>query len=84
MLAACALSYTAGMGVDYVRLEREWTRFTAGMAAVPTGATLLPLVFRSKEVSDNTRNLLHPWGFYVMEKQTSAPLLFAHSREASP
>jgi hypothetical protein len=29
--------------------------------------------------SDNTRSLLHDWGYYVTEKHTSAPLLFAHS-----
>jgi hypothetical protein len=80
VLAVCAATYTVGMGVDYVRLTREWARFTAGMSAVPEGSRLLPLVFRSKEVSENTRSLLHGWGFYVTQKHTSAPLLFAHSR----
>jgi hypothetical protein len=80
VLGACALSYSVGMGVDYVRLERDWGRFTAGMGAVPEGANLLPLIFRSKGTSENTRSMLHAWGFYVMEKHTSAPLLFAHSR----
>jgi hypothetical protein len=79
-LTLCALIYTAGMGVDYVRLDREWSRFTAGIGVMPEGAKLLPLIFRSKEVSENTRSLLHAWGFYVTQKQTSAPLLFAHSR----
>jgi hypothetical protein len=79
-LGACGLSYTVGMGVDYVRLERDWARFTAGMGAVPEGAKLLPLIFRSKATSENTRSMLHAWAFYVMEKHTSAPLLFAHSR----
>jgi hypothetical protein len=80
VLGACALSYTAGMGADYVRLRRDWARFTAGIGAVPEGARLLPLIFRSKGASENTRPLLHAWGFYVTEKLTSAPLLFAHSR----
>ncbi|MBV9948902.1 MAG: hypothetical protein JOZ69_18785 [Myxococcales bacterium] len=80
ILAACTLVSSAGMGVDYVRLDRERAEFTAGMDAVPAGSRLLPLVFRSKVTSDNTRNLLHAWGFYVLEKHTSAPLLFAHSR----
>ncbi|HEX4446994.1 MAG TPA: hypothetical protein VH044_09665 [Polyangiaceae bacterium] len=80
VLGACALSCSLGMGVDYVRLRAEWTRFTAGMSSVPEGAKLLPLVFRGKIVSDNTDNLLHAWGFYVTDKLTSAPLLFAHSR----
>jgi hypothetical protein len=80
ILVACGVSYTAGMGIDYVRLDRDWARFTAGMSVVPQGAKLLPLIFRSKGVSENTRSLLHAWGFYVTEKQVSAPLLFAHSR----
>ena len=80
VLVLGAVTYTAGMGVDYVRLTREWARFTAGMSAVPEGSRLLPLIFRSKQVSENTRSLLHGWGFYVTQKHTSAPLLFAHSR----
>ena len=71
--------YSAGMGADYVRLERERREFTAGIPSVPDGARLLPLIFRHKGNSDNTRSLLHVWGYYVTEKHTSAPLLFAHS-----
>jgi hypothetical protein len=80
VLGGCALTYSAGMGIDYVRMERDWARFTAGVDAVPEGARLLPLVFRSKGSSENTRNVLHAWGFYVTRKLASAPLLFAHSR----
>jgi hypothetical protein len=80
VLGVCAASYTVGMGVDYVRLERDLDRFTAGLSVVPEGSKLLPLVFRSKATSQNTRSLLHAWGFYVVQKLTSAPLLFAHSR----
>ena len=79
-LAACALVTSAGMGVDYVRLDDGRRRFTAGMDVVPEGARLLPLVFHPKGISQNTRSLLHAWGYYVVEKHTSAPLLFAHSR----
>ena len=78
-LAVCAVAYSIGMGVDFVRLDRDRAQFTAGIDAVPEGARLLPLVFRRKLTSENTRSLQHTWGFYVMEKQTSAPLLFAHS-----
>jgi hypothetical protein len=80
VLGVCALSYSVGMGADYLRLRRDWSRFTAGIGAVPEGATLLPLIFKSKGSSENTRPFLHAWGFYVTEKLTSAPLLFAHSR----
>jgi hypothetical protein len=54
--------------------------FTAGISAVPQHAKLLPLVFKGKHTSENTQNLLHAWGYYVVERDTSAPLLFAHSR----
>lgn len=79
VLGLSAVLYSAGMGADFIRLDRERREFTAGIPFVPEGARLLPLIFRHKGLSDNTRNLLHDWGFYVTEKHTSAPLLFAHS-----
>lgn len=80
ILGVSALAYSVGLGVDYVRLERDRREFTAGIEAVPQGARLLPLLFRHKSTGENTRNLLHAWGYYVTERQTAAPLLFAHSR----
>ncbi len=80
VLGVSGLLYTAGMGYDFVRLDRDRQSFTAGIQAVPEGARLLPLLFKQKGSSENTRSLLHAWGFYVTEKYTSAPLLFAHSR----
>jgi hypothetical protein len=79
-LAICAVLYSVGMGVDYVRLDRDRQRLSAGISLVPEGARLLPLIFNQKGTSENTRSMLHAWGYYVTEKQTSAPLLFAHSR----
>ena len=80
VLGVAGVLYSAGMGADFLRLERDRVRFTAGVSSVPEGAKLLPLVFKHKGVSDNTRTLLHAWGFYVTERNTSAPLLFAYSR----
>jgi hypothetical protein len=80
LLGFCGATYVAAMGIDYVRLDRDRAEFTAGMSAVPEGARLLPLIFNPKLTSENTRSLLHAWGFYVTERQTSAPLLFSHSR----
>jgi hypothetical protein len=80
LLGLASALYFVSLGIDYVRLDRDRAKFTAGMAAVPEGSRLLPLVFTRKLTSENTRSLLHAWGFYVMEKQTSAPLLFAHSQ----
>ncbi len=80
LLALCGVLHSVGMGVDFVRLDHDRAKFTAGIPVVPEGAKLLPLIFHSKGTSQNTRSLLHAWGFYVTEKETSAPLLFAHSR----
>jgi hypothetical protein len=79
-LGLSGVLYTAGMGIDYMRLDEERREFSAGIEAVPEGARLLPLLFKHKGASDNTRNLLHMWGYYVVDRKTSAPLLFAHSR----
>lgn len=79
-LAVSAAAYSLGMGADFQRLDRERAKFMEGVSAVTPGAKLLPLVFTHKITSENTGNLRHLWGHYVVERQTSAPLLFAHSR----
>lgn len=78
-LGVSGVLYSGAMGFDYLRLDRERQEFTAGMEAVPEGSRLLPLLFHHKSTSENTRNLLHMWGYYVTDRRTSAPLLFAHS-----
>lgn len=79
-LGVAAISYTVGMGIDYVRLDRERRDYLGALPLVPEGARMLPLTFRAKQASSNTRSLLHLWGYYTAEKHTAAPLLFAHSR----
>jgi hypothetical protein len=80
LLAVCALSFSAVLGVDYVRLDRDRAEFTAGMEAVPPRATLLPLLFEKGKTSDFTASLTHAWGYYTVAKDTSAPLVFAVER----
>lgn len=80
VLAACALSFSAVMGIDYVRLDRDRAEFTAGMDAVPARATLLPLLFKHRKTSEFTASLTHAWGYYAVLKDTSAPLVFAVER----
>lgn len=79
-LGVCALLYSIGLGVEYRLLDRDRAEFMAAVDAVPEGSDLLPLLFTRKQHSEHTQNLLHAWGYYVMAKDTSAPLLFAHSR----
>jgi hypothetical protein len=80
VLAACAFSFSAVMGIDYVRLDHDRAAFTAGMDAVPARATLLPLLFEQSKTSDFTASLAHAWGYYTVVKDTSAPLVFAVER----
>jgi len=48
--------------------------------AVPARATLLPLLFKHSKTGDFTASLSHAWGYYTVEKNTSAPLVFAVER----
>ena len=80
LLAVCALSFSAAEGVDYVRLDRDRAEFTAGIEAVPTGATLLPLLFKHGKTSHFTASLSHAWGYYTVARDTSAPLVFGVER----
>ena len=77
LLVFCALSFSAVLGLDYARLDRDRAEFTAGIAAVPEGTTLLPLLFKHRKTSDFTASLTHAWAYYVLAKNTSAPLVFA-------
>jgi hypothetical protein len=80
LLLACALGFSAVTGADYVRLDRDRAEVTAGMAAVPERATLLPLLFKHSKTGDFTASLSHVWGYYTVKRSTSAPLAFAVER----
>ena len=80
VLTVCAISFSAAQGVDYVRLDRDRAEFTAGIEAVPEGATLLPLLFKHGKTSTFTASLSHAWGYYTVAKNTSAPLVFGVER----
>jgi len=80
VLAACAVASSLALGVDYVRLDRDRAELAAGVVAVPDGATLLPLLFEHRRTSDFTASLTHAWADYVLERRTSAPLVFAVER----
>ena len=78
-LGAAAILWSAGLALDYRRLDRDMKELAAGTSVVPEHADLLPLVFEPKGSSENTWALLDGWGAYVIAKHTSAPLLYAHS-----
>lgn len=80
VLLGCAVTFSGVLGHDYLRLEHDRQAFTAGIAAVPRRANLLPLIFERHGAADFTAPLTHGWAYYVLEKDTSAPLVFAVER----
>jgi hypothetical protein len=79
-LVGCALAFSAVLGIDYVRLDRDRAEFTVGLDAVPARATLLPLMFKQRKTSDFTASLTHAWGYYTVARDASAPLVFGVER----
>jgi hypothetical protein len=79
-LGLAALTFSASLGVDYVRLDHDRAAFTEGIDAVPRGATLLPLEFKRTRTGRFTASLTHAWGFYTLARDTSAPLVFGVER----
>jgi hypothetical protein len=74
------LSFWLSLCFDTYRLSAEHERIRAAITAIPIRARLLPLMMRPKGTSEHTRHLLQAWGYYVLDRHTSAPLLFAHSK----
>ena len=79
-LPVAALAYGGGLWADYVRLEQERRQFSAAEPAVPEHAALLPLIFDSRGSASFTEPFRHAWGYYVLDRATTAPLLFAVER----
>ncbi|HSQ62799.1 MAG TPA: hypothetical protein VLM85_06275 [Polyangiaceae bacterium] len=81
VLGAAAVLWSAGLGIEYVQIAGDWDVLRRAEVAIPEGSRLLPLVFdRKGPHGDNTWPMLHSWGLIVMDRHTSAPLVFAHSR----
>ena len=80
VLVACALSFSLVLGIDYVRVARDSQELTAGLDAVPRGATVLPLLFKRKKTADFEASLAHAWGPYTTERDAMIPLVFAVER----
>jgi hypothetical protein len=72
LLGGASVLYVAGMAIDLLRLARELEEVGAGVAAVPEGSRLLPLLFDLRPTSRNTLSLGTAWGLYVLERRTRA------------
>ena len=68
---------TAGNGYALLRMDADVAEFRSGIPFVARGARLLPLLFSVKSRGDNIEPVLHAWGYYAIERETSADLLWA-------
>jgi hypothetical protein len=78
-LAGAAALYVVGLAIDLFRVSRDFDAYAAGMDAVPEGARMLSLVFRTRVTSKNTWTLDHASGLYVVGRLTSAQDVWADS-----
>ncbi len=77
-LVVCAgVAGTAGNGLALLRMDADVTEFCTGLPSVEKGARLLPLLFSVRSPGDNIEPILHAWGHYAIERETSADLLWA-------
>jgi len=58
-------------------MDADVAEFRSGIPFVARGARLLPLLFSVKSRGDNIEPVLHAWGYYAIERETSADLLWA-------
>lgn len=78
-LAAAAVLYWVGNGVDVLRLDRDQREFIAGTSAVPEGARVAFLNFSTRVTSKNTWSLETVTGAYVVARHTNALDVWADS-----
>jgi hypothetical protein len=77
-LVVCAgVAGTVGNGLALLRMDADVAEFRSGLPFVEKGARLLPLLFSVASPGDNIEPVLHAWGHYAIERQTSADLLWA-------
>jgi hypothetical protein len=77
LVAFAGVAGTGGNGLALLRMDRDVAEFRSGLPFVAPGARMLPLLFSVKSPGDNIEPVLHAWGYYTLERQTSADLLWA-------
>jgi hypothetical protein len=80
LLVVSALAFSAGLGFEYVRVARDWTRTLSGEPYVPVGSRMLALTFETKgRYGDNTWPLTHVSSLYGVDRDVMSPSFFIHS-----
>jgi hypothetical protein len=74
---ASGLASAALLGWSFSRLNPELDDFTSGVALVPRGARLYPMVFEPRAPSMLVKPFLHAWGYYGVARDVVSPFAFA-------
>ena len=77
LVVVTGVAGTVGNGLALLRMDADVAEFRSGLPFVQRGARLLPLLFSVKSPGDNIEPVLHAWGHYAIERETSADLLWA-------
>ncbi len=77
LLVCAGIAGSAGNGLAMLKMDGDLAEFCSGVPFVARGARLLPLLFSVQSPSDNIEPILHAWGYYAIERGTSADLLWA-------
>jgi hypothetical protein len=79
-LVVSALAFSAGLGIEYMHVARDWTRATSGEPYVPVGSRMLALTFETKgRYGDNTWPMTHVASLYGVDRDVMSPSFFTHS-----
>jgi hypothetical protein len=69
---ALAALFVVGLNIDVIKASQDHAEIVSGTSAVPQGAKLLPLMFRTRKWAKNTWSLDSTSGYYVYLKHTTA------------
>jgi hypothetical protein len=73
----CGLGGVGLLSASFATLNRQLADFTAGIADVPAGSRVYPMVFDQRGPSVLIRPFLHAWGYYGIERDIVTPFAFA-------
>jgi len=74
---ACGLGSVALLSASFATLNEDLADFTSGIADVPEGSRVYPMVFDQRGPSVLIRPFLHAWGYYGIERHVVTPFAFA-------
>jgi hypothetical protein len=80
----CGLGGVALLSASFATLNEQLEDFTSGIADVPVGSRVYPMVFDERGPSILIRPFLHAWGYYGVERHIVTPFAFAWHESRFP